>query len=210
MTDARRKKESAEEDGGHPLLGIARDLLWVGVVVGGFALVLFLVCGTWPALVTIESESMVPHMNVGDLVVVVDEDRYGELTTWAEGNTTGYQAFGDYGDVIVYKPNGADNVHPIIHRAMAWTEGPPHAGYITKGDNNAGVDQRGIYPGLGAIEPVQKEWIVGKALFAIPLLGYPALHIVPFAAILIVIMLLYELISSRYGGGEAETKRGRR
>ena len=54
-------------------VSLARDMLWVVTVVGGVALALFLICGTWPAVVTIESESMVPHMNVGDLVVVVQK-----------------------------------------------------------------------------------------------------------------------------------------
>ena len=68
-------------------------------------------------------------MNVGDLVVVVQKDRYGEFRTWDEGRSTNTTRFGDYGDVIVYQPNGAQNpvipipfiskgVHAIIHRAM--------------------------------------------------------------------------------------------
>ncbi|HZD43428.1 MAG TPA: S26 family signal peptidase, partial [Methanomicrobiales archaeon] len=67
----------------------------------------------------------------------------------------------------------------------------------TKGDNNQLIDQQGYYPGLGVIEPVQKEWIVGKALFAIPLLGYPALYLPEFAAFVIVLLLLYEVFSGR-------------
>ncbi|HZD43088.1 MAG TPA: signal peptidase I [Methanomicrobiales archaeon] len=173
-------------------VSLSRDLLWVVGVVGGFALILFLVSGTWPALVTIESESMVPHMNVGDLVFVVDEDRFGGLTTWVQGKETGYTHFSDYGDVIIYQPNGEASVHPIIHRAMMYEDGNP-GGYITKGDNNQLIDQQGYYPGIGVIQPVQKEWIVGKALFAIPLLGYPALHLFEFAAVVIVLMLLYEM-----------------
>lgn len=96
--------------------------LWVVAVVGGIALALYLFAGTWPAVVTIESESMVPNMNVGDLVLVVDEDRFGPLTTWAEGQLTGYTSFGNYGDVIIYRPNGVDSVHPIIHRAMTYVD----------------------------------------------------------------------------------------
>ena len=36
------------------MISLARDLLWVAGVVGTIALILFLVCGTWPAVVTIE------------------------------------------------------------------------------------------------------------------------------------------------------------
>ncbi len=198
------------------VVSLARDLLWVVVVVGGIALALYLFAGTWPAVVTIESESMVPHMNVGDLVLVVDEDRFGGLTTWVEGQQTGYSSFGDYGDVIVYRPNGADSVHPIIHRAMTYVDtaaveesglaqfyADPHGGYITKGDNNPYIDQGNLrIAGIGLIEPVRKEWIVGKALVAVPLVGYLPLHLAEFAVIVVVIILIHDLILARRKGKE--------
>ena len=55
----------------HWAVSLARDILWVAAVVGCIALALYLICGTWPAVVTVESGSMEPHMNIGDLVVVV-------------------------------------------------------------------------------------------------------------------------------------------
>jgi signal peptidase len=210
----------------HPVISLLRDLLWVFLVVGGIALVLFAVSGTWPAVVTVESESMVPHMNVGDLVFVVEEDRFGPLTSWEEGAASGFQSFGDYGNVIIYRPNGNDSIHPIIHRAMFWVEGgevvpvtiqvdnyhfdrnftSPNQGYITKGDHNPNIDQVGAIQGLGQIEPVEKDWIVGKALFAIPFLGYPALYLPQFAALIIALLILHELyLSSR----EKKEKAGR-
>ena len=198
------------------VVSLARDLLWVVVVVGGIALALYLFAGTWPAVVTIESESMVPHMNVGDLVLVVDEDRFGGLTTWVEGQQTGHSSFGDYGDVIVYRPNGADSVHPIIHRAMTYVDtaaveesglaqfyADPHGGYITRGDNNPYIDQGNLrIPGVGVIEPVRKEWIVGKALIAVPLVGYLPLHLAEFAVIVIVVILIHDIILARRKGKE--------
>ncbi len=90
----------------HWAVSLARDLLWVVGVVGSIAILLFLICGTWPAVVTIESGSMIPNMNIGDLVVVVEKDRFGELQTWDDGKISGYKKFGDYGDVIIYRPNG--------------------------------------------------------------------------------------------------------
>ena len=209
-------------------VSLARDLLWIVAVVGGIALALFLISGTWPAVVTIESQSMVPHMNVGDLVVVVQKDRFGTLQTWVQGNTTGYKKFEDYGDVIIYQPNGAKNpvvpipflssgVHPIIHRAINKADTAdlpkyllldleniskyyqPHGGYITKGDNNKNIDQIAVYQGLGVIEPVKDEWIIGKALFTIPLVGYLPLHIVEVTVCIVVIIILVEFyIRSRW------------
>jgi len=205
----------------HWAVALSREILWLVAVVGGIALGLYLACGTWPAVVAVESESMLPHMQVGDLVVVVAKDRFGDVRTFDEGAVNGYEKFGMYGDVIVYRPNGAGSVHPIIHRAMRYGENvtsfqgydypDPHGGYLTKGDNNRLYDQGTYYPGIGYLEPVEEEWVVGKALFSIPLLGYPTLHYVEFAAIVIVIMILYELWSGR--GGEpapAEKKKIRK
>ena len=194
----------------HWAVSLARDLLWVACVVGGIALLLFLICGTWPAVVTIESGSMVPNMNIGDLVVVVQKDRYGELMTWEQGKAANVPKFNSYGDVIIYKPNGNTAVHPIIHRAVAYaTTTTPlteirgnqlktnytvsHDGYITWGDHNQAPDQFSRYEGIGTPEPVKDEWIVGKALFTVPLVGYLPLHIWEVVIVVIIIMALHEL-----------------
>jgi len=185
-----------------PVRGTIRDILWVVVVVGVIAAGLYLFSGTWPAVVAVESESMVPNMNVGDLIFVVEEDRFGDLQTWKDGVLTGYGKFNGmpdlqgrtvYGDVIIYKPNGDESVHPIIHRAVELYEGNTSSGYITKGDNNQIADQLSGISGIGHIMPVKKEWIVGKALFSVPFIGYAPLHIVEFAIILILIMVVHEL-----------------
>lgn len=269
----------------NPYVSLVRELLWVIGVVGGIAILLLLLSGTWPAVVTIESGSMTPHMNIGDLVFVVQKDRFGEIQTWDEARSTGYMKYGDYGDVIIYQPNGAKNpvlsipflstgVHPIIHRAMTkiganetvptyinpyrgqvtpkdylpltvtdttidgytvlttggaipanitlspqdllirapegnyvfpaayltgsdgylWDAGTvsAHGGYITKGDNNTASDQSSSYKGLGQIEPVKDEWVVGKVLFVIPYVGLLPLHIVEVAIIVIALMIAYE------------------
>lgn len=208
----------------HWAVSLARDLLWVVGVVGTIALALFLICGTWPAVVTIESGSMIPNMNIGDLVVVVQQDRYGDLMTWEEGKAANVSKFNSYGDVIIYKPNGMSSVHPIIHRAMVYaTNTTPlteirgnqlkmnytvaHDGYITWGDNNPAPDQFVSYKGIGTPEPVKDEWIVGKALFTVPLVGYLPLHIWEVIVVVIIIMALHELYL-RSKEGKEENKKG--
>lgn len=206
------------------IVSLARDLLWVAGVVGTIALILFLVCGTWPAVVTIESGSMIPNMNIGDLVVVVQKDRFGEFMTWEKGKQENVTKFNGYGDVIIYKPNGMTSVHPIIHRAVAYaTNTTPLTeirgeelrqnytvstnGYITWGDNNPVPDQFVSYPGIGVPEPVKDEWIVGKALFTIPLVGYLPLHIIEVVIIVAVIMIIHEFyLRSREDEGMGETR----
>jgi signal peptidase len=210
----------AESD--HPVVSFARDLIWVVGVVAGIALLLFVVSGTWPAVVAIESESMVPNMNVGDLVFVVEENRFGELRTWEEGEQTGYAKFADqpdlqgkvpFGDVIIYRPNGDDRVHPIIHRALLYEEGSPEGGYITKGDNNPVVDQNTFYPGIGVIQPVKDEWIIGKAFFSIPLVGYLPLNILPLAIVIIIVIVVHEILTAKKEEetkGKGKKKKGKR
>jgi signal peptidase I len=280
----------------HWAVSLARDLLWVAGVVGGIALALYFICGTWPAVVTIESGSMIPNMNIGDLVVVVQKDRFGDLQTWDNGKVSGYKKFGDYGDVIIYRPNGITDMwasvgllpfssqHPIIHRAMMWTEaGEPvplyiniyrgsvtptgylpltmisetsdgyrvlstgtgipaanytpgpldlsiknlngnnyilpaaaivknagyvmhtstittHGGYITKGDNNSNSDQGTLtFTSTGTIEPVEKDWVVGKALFTVPYVGLLPLHIGEVIVVVIILMVLHEIYLRRKG-----------
>lgn len=89
---------------------------------------LFAVSGVWPPLVAIESQSMTPQIDVGDLVFVMDEDRFpGEgahgdtgVVTARSGVSTGYTSFDNPGDVIVFTPDGKDGTTPVIHRAMFW------------------------------------------------------------------------------------------
>jgi signal peptidase len=205
----------------HPAVAFGREILWVVAVVGGIALLLFLVSGTWPAVVAVESESMLPNMQVNDLVFVVQKDRFGDLQTAETAKATGNLKFGQYGDVIIYKPNGAPDIHPIIHRALAFRDAgwyasnpafprfqDPHGGYLTQGDNNLRPDQQSYYPGIGYVEPVKAEWIVGKALFSVPLLGYPTLHYPAFAAVVIILLIIHEVYAARSDqGGKEKTER---
>jgi signal peptidase I len=120
-------------------------------------------------MVSVESNSMSPNLNIGDLVVVENISK-NDIITYAEAELTGYKSFNLPGDVILYRPYGKDNLTrqdqcqlllgnspgqekatPIIHRALRyvktgepmWKDGPnaPFSGYITKGDHNDVIDQ---------------------------------------------------------------------
>lgn len=164
------------------LKDIVSALITVAVIVAvGIA-----ITGTWPFMVAIESGSMEPHMHRGDVVILFSPDRVG-LITWEEGKKLNYISFGDYGDVIVYKPNGHGK--PIIHRVIAYVHKGDRIpikyrgkiipsnfraisdGYITQGDANEIPDQLAIINGE-KILPVKREWIIGVAKFRIPLIGY--------------------------------------
>ena len=58
---------------------------------------------------------------------------------------------------------------------------------------------------------MKDEWIIGKALFSVPLLGYPTLHYPEFAAVVIILLIIHEVYVSRSEGEEKkEKKKGRR
>ena len=182
------------------------DLVSSAGAVVAVGLLLFAVSGVWPPLVAIESGSMEPHIDTGDLVFVMDEDRFAGDGAYADtgivpanrGASTGYTTFQQSGDVIVFQPDGEERTTPVIHRAMFWINESENwydkadpdyidaenceelrncpaesAGFVTKGDNNAGYDQVDGLPscGPGACDPVRKSWIVGTAEVRVPLLG---------------------------------------
>ncbi|WP_226039863.1 S26 family signal peptidase [Natrinema sp. DC36] len=182
---------------------IARDILSSVAVVGVVALLLFGVSGIWPPLVAVESGSMQPNMHTGDLIFVVEEGRFSGdaavegtgVVTRRSAQGTGYDKFGNPGDVIVFRPNGDPSQTPVIHRAHFWVDDDehwveskaseeivgdatceevpncpaPHAGFVTKGDHNDGYDQIGGGANSGIVKP---EWITGKAQYRIPWLGW--------------------------------------
>ena len=185
-----------------------RDVLTSVAIVLAIGVLLFTISGVWPPMVAVESGSMEPNMERGDLIFIVDNGRFvpeGAIDT-PEGSTGIVPAdvaaerdrttFDRPGDVIVFRPNGNAGQTPIIHRAMLWVEGgenwydradpgatggaedcaalnhcpAPHAGFITKGDNevtNANYDQASR---LSA--PVRPEWVVGTAELRVPYLGH--------------------------------------
>ncbi|MDD5616045.1 MAG: S26 family signal peptidase [Candidatus Methanoperedens sp.] len=158
--------------------GLFRDVVFVLAVVAIFSSASQIIFGLWTPMVAVESESMVPHIQIGDIIFMQSAERTG-IVTQNDGKQNGYTSFEDYGDVILYKPFGRVDKTPIIHRAMyyvekgepMWSGGPPapHAGYITKGDNNPSYDQKGS---ISYLQPVKKEWITGVARISrIPILG---------------------------------------
>ena len=162
-------------------IGLLRDFLFVLIIVAIFSSISYIAMGRFSPMVAVESGSMIPHIQIGDIIFVESAERT-KIITYNEGKEIGYSTFDEYGDVILYKPRGKEGVTPIIHRAMyyveegqpMWPGGPsaPFAGYITKGDNpktNPAYDQQGS---ISQHKPVKPEWVIGVARFnPIPMLG---------------------------------------
>lgn len=100
--------------------------------------------------VSIGSNSMVPYINKGDVVIVekLSEEEIDELKI---------------DDVLIFKYN--DKV--LVHRIIRIIEADNTKYFYTKGDNNDSEDGH----------PIKVSNIIGKELTHIPYLGYPAVEL---------------------------------
>ena len=106
----------------------ARDSLFFEPLVALAVIVVLLVAlfaytQNWPPVYVIESDSMqhgandvVGLVNTGDLVLA-QKISADDITPYLLGMQTGYSTYGEYGDVLLYHPNGGGTT-PIIHRAI--------------------------------------------------------------------------------------------
>ena len=200
------------------LLLVTREVLSSVFLVAVIGLLLFGISGVWPPMVAIQSGSMEPHMHKGDLVFVVDDDRFASdfaveetgITPYQVAEREGHQKFGTYGDVIIFEADGSSIDDPIIHRAMFWVEEgedwydranpdyvraqnceqltncpAPNSGFITKGDNE--MTNRYYDQAQAMSKPVKPEWVTGKAMVRVPLLGYVRLMLATISVELVIL-----------------------
>ncbi len=137
-------------------VAIVRDVIVALIAVFIILMILWGYTGQWFAapMVAIESGSM-EHPNspfgrlgtidAGDMVLVVkvtkrsDVVPHGGPIAGAEAQN-GLRTYGDYGDVIIYKPLGRNDVSQIIHRAMCWVDV-----YVANGRTTYTIRDYGIY-----------------------------------------------------------------
>jgi len=138
----------------------------VGVTLGGYGM-FTIAMGTSSPLVVVESESMLPTLEVGHLLV---------LQARAPDQI-------HVGDIIVFMASYHDK--PIVHRIIAIQNVTGELHYITKGDNNNDAD------------PMYRTYddIIGVVVFAIPYIGYVTLFLhepygLPIVLILFVALLI--------------------
>ena len=152
-----------------------KALLILVVVIVAVKVSAYAATGTTHVGFAMQSGSMEPNMHVRDQILIQSPQRTN-IITCEDGKIHDYRSFNDYGDVIIYQPNGISSATPIMHRAISWIEKgevmsngepAPHEGYITKGDNNPSPDQSGL-----GIEPVKPEWVIGVARVRVSYLGH--------------------------------------
>ncbi len=110
------------------VLEIGRDILITVVILMIVLASLYVFSGRWPPMVVIETGSMMHSENSqigtidpGDIVLVQETNR-DEITTYVEGRDEDYRMYGQYGDVIIFEPDGKERETPIIHRAVLYLE----------------------------------------------------------------------------------------
>lgn len=120
-------------------IALIRDILVALLAVLVVLLILWTYTGQWfgAPMVAIESGSMehpenapfgrLGTIDAGDMVLVQDIQTRNDIITHGGDlggaqAENGWQSYGDYGDVIIYKPLGKDDTPQIIHRAMCWVE----------------------------------------------------------------------------------------
>ncbi len=116
----------------------ARDSLWFEPLVALAVIVVLLVSlyaytDNWPPVYVVESDSMqhgytdiLGLINTGDLVLA-QKIPTDQITDYVMGMKTGYSTYGEYGDVILYRPDGSGTT-PIIHRAILYLDYNPATG----------------------------------------------------------------------------------
>ena len=199
-------------------ISIIRDIIVAFLVVFILLMILWSYTGQWlgAPMVAIESGSMmhldegfgrVGFIDAGDMVLLVKVNEKNDILTRGSNlggekarGLGGFQTYGDYGDVIIYKKYGKTNEDQIIHRAICWIDynedktytvkeygiedvnsitinelglnnyRPSHSGFITQGDNPKTNDRCDQAGGICS-EPIKTEWITGKARFELPWIG---------------------------------------
>ncbi|EMA68501.1 Signal peptidase I-like protein [Halorubrum kocurii] len=176
-----------------------REMLSSVAIVLVIGLILFGVSGVWPPMVAVESGSMEPNMEVGDLVFVTEPGRLAPdaadndigVVTHEAGEAADYRTFGSYGSVVIYRPPGR-TASPIIHRAMFHVEEGEN--WYDRADdryhNAAGCGELTHCPAphdgfitlgdnnaeydqaSGLAAPVRADWVTGVARVRVPYLGY--------------------------------------
>ena len=123
---ARRSPRS----GTKPVYWRARDSLFFEPLVAVAIIVVLLVSlfaytQNWPPMYVVESDSMqhgssdqLGVINAGDLVLA-QKVPFSTITPYVVGMQTGYSTYGEYGDVLLYWPNGQEST-PVIHRALLY------------------------------------------------------------------------------------------
>ncbi len=153
--------------------GILKDVIIVAIGVLIIWMGLRVVFGTENPFYVVSSGSMIPELQVFDVLVVQGNDPFSSVQV---------------GDVIVFdRPSGQDRV--IVHRVAAITDEDPRT-IRTKGDANPTS-----IPGTDF--PITEEEYIGKVAYVIPQVGYVTRVLTPPINYIIIAIIISAMIGKQ-------------
>lgn len=114
-------------------ISVLKDAVIALLILGIILSSLYVYAGRWPPMVVIESPSMSHNegdppssqlgvIDTGDIVAVKTVSRRDDIVTYIEGRASGHSTYGQYGDVIIFRPDGDEDKTPVIHRPVLYLE----------------------------------------------------------------------------------------
>lgn len=155
--------------------GIVKDII---IVVIGIAIIwigLRVAFGTENPFYVVSSGSMIPNLNIYDVIVVQGNDVFNNVKV---------------GDIIVFnRPNGHDKV--IVHRVAEILNKDPLV-IRTKGDANPGS-----IPGTDF--PITKDDYIGTVVYVVPQIGYVTRILTPPINYIIIAVIVGIMLVKQFG-----------
>ncbi|HJT09303.1 MAG TPA: signal peptidase I [Candidatus Nitrosotalea sp.] len=154
--------------------GFVKDII---IVVIGIAIIwigLRVTFGTENPFYVVSSGSMVPNLNVFDVIIVNGNTPFNQLKI---------------GDIIVFHASAEDKV--IVHRVAEFLSQDPRI-IRTKGDANPGS-----IPGVDF--PVGQQNYIGKVVYVIPQIGYVTRILTPPINYIIIAVIVGVMIVRQFG-----------
>ena len=143
-------------------------------------LIIITIFNTSTPFFVVSSRSMVPVLDVGDIIIVNGNENYEDL---------------DVGDIIVFNMPPR-NERVIVHRIDQMIIDRNELGLITKGDNNLRIDSW----------IVKHHDYIGKVIYQIPSIGYLAIWLAPpinyFLIAAVLILMIYLEVNKNQGNEE--------
>lgn len=157
---------------------IIKDVIIVAVGVAAIWIGLQVVFGTQNPFYVVSSGSMIPALQVYDVLVVDGKVPFDDI---------------DVGDIIVFKrPSGPERV--IVHRVVAILDEEPKV-IRTKGDANPVS-----IPGTDY--PITDDEYIGKVAYVIPQIGYVTRILTPPINYIIIAVIIGIMIVKQYSKGK--------
>lgn len=161
---------------------IIKDIIIVAVGVAAIWGGLVVVFGTQNPFYVVSSGSMIPVLEVYDVLVVDGKVPFNDIQT---------------GDIIVFhRPNGHDRV--IVHRVAAILNDDPKT-IRTKGDANPVS-----IPGTDY--PITSDEYIGKVAYVIPQIGYVTRVLTPPINYIIIAVIIGIMIVKQYSKSKKDIK----